>query len=50
LGLSITYGLIQEMGGTIQVESRLGEGTCFILDLPLNPDPTCPKASPCASC
>lgn len=50
LGLSITYGLIQEMGGTIQVESRLGEGTCFILDLPLNPDSTCPKASPCASC
>ncbi|MEE4608655.1 MAG: sensor histidine kinase [Desulfobacteraceae bacterium] len=50
LGLSITYGLVQEMGGKIQVESQPGEGTCFILDLPLNSKNTCPEASPCASC
>jgi signal transduction histidine kinase len=49
LGLAITYSLIQEMGGKIRVESRLGEGTCFVMDLPLNSETTCPKASPCAS-
>lgn len=46
LGLSITYSLVQEMGGTIRVDSRLGEGTCFVLNLPLKPENTCPKASP----
>ena len=49
LGLSITYTLVQEMGGTIRVESQPGEGTCFILDLPFNPLSSCPEASPCAS-
>lgn len=35
LGLAITQKLVQAMGGTIQVSSTLGEGTCFDLDLPL---------------
>ncbi|MEN8244700.1 MAG: sensor histidine kinase [Thermodesulfobacteriota bacterium] len=35
LGLSITYGLVQEIGGDIAVESRFGEGTRFIVTLPL---------------
>ncbi|MBW2677996.1 MAG: HAMP domain-containing histidine kinase, partial [Deltaproteobacteria bacterium] len=34
LGLSITYGLAQEIGGDIAVESKLGEGTRFIVTLP----------------
>ncbi len=35
LGLSITYGLLQEIGGDIAVESKLGQGTRFIITLPL---------------
>jgi PAS domain S-box-containing protein len=36
LGLSVTYGIIQEHAGKIRVESRPGEGTIFYLDFPLN--------------
>ncbi len=36
LGLSITYGLVKEMGGEIQVQSQEGQGTSFIVTLPLN--------------
>jgi two-component system NtrC family sensor kinase len=35
LGLSVTYGIIQEHAGKIRVESRNGEGTTFYLDFPL---------------
>ena len=34
LGLSITYGLIQELGGQIEVQSKVNEGTTFIIHLP----------------
>jgi len=34
LGLSVTYGIIQEHGGTIDVQSRPGAGTTFILSFP----------------
>ena len=34
LGLAISYGLIQEHGGRIFVESRVGEGTHFTIKLP----------------
>ena len=34
LGLSVTYGIIQEHSGKIMVESKLGQGTSFILELP----------------
>lgn len=34
LGLSICYGIIRKMGGEIQVESRIGEGTRFDIHLP----------------
>ncbi|MGH9510313.1 MAG: two-component system sensor histidine kinase NtrB, partial [Terriglobales bacterium] len=35
LGLSVTYGIIQEHAGKIRVESRPGAGTSFYLDFPL---------------
>src|SRR5271170_2693485 len=35
LGLSVSYGIIQEHAGKIRVESRPGEGTRFYLDFPL---------------
>lgn len=35
LGLSITYSLIQELGGSVDVESEVGVGTSFIITLPL---------------
>jgi signal transduction histidine kinase len=34
LGLAISYGIIQEHGGRIFVESRIGEGTHFTIKLP----------------
>lgn len=36
LGLSIVYGIIQKHQGVISVESRVGEGTRFIIRLPLH--------------
>ncbi|MGH2959425.1 MAG: ATP-binding protein [Solirubrobacterales bacterium] len=33
LGLSLTRGLVEEMGGSIEVESELGVGTRFIVEL-----------------
>lgn len=35
LGLAVAYGIVQEHGGHIAVESRVGAGTCFRLELPL---------------
>ncbi|MFZ0279044.1 MAG: ATP-binding protein [Candidatus Sulfotelmatobacter sp.] len=36
LGLSVTYGIIQEHAGKIRVESHPGQGTTFTLDFPLS--------------
>ena len=36
LGLSVTYGIIQEHAGKIRVESNPGTGTTFTLDFPLS--------------
>jgi two-component sensor histidine kinase len=36
LGLSITHGLVQELGGRIEVSSQLGVGTEFRVELPLS--------------
>ncbi|MBK6682148.1 MAG: response regulator [Ignavibacteriales bacterium] len=38
LGLSLTRRFINKMGGEIQVESKLGEGSTFIVRLPYNED------------
>lgn len=35
LGLSITYGIIQAHEGTIHVQSELGKGTTFLIELPV---------------
>lgn len=40
LGLSITRQLCELMGGTIRVESELGAGATFIVELPLPMNPT----------
>jgi two-component system NtrC family sensor kinase len=34
LGLSLSYGIIQQLGGTIDLRSRLGEGTEVTITLP----------------
>jgi len=39
LGLSVAYGIIQEHGGSIYVQSNVGQGTAFNLKLPLKPSP-----------
>jgi len=36
LGLAICYGIIQEHNGTVNVKSRLGEGTTFTIKLPVS--------------
>ncbi|WP_348944329.1 ATP-binding protein [Chitinibacter sp. FCG-7] len=40
LGLAICKLLLELMGGTITVESALGQGSCFIVRLPLGTDDT----------
>jgi len=36
LGLSISYGIVESNGGKIEVQSRAGEGTTFIVLLPVS--------------
>jgi signal transduction histidine kinase len=44
LGLSIVYTMVtQTLGGSIRVQSEVGQGTCFTLDIPLDaPEPAAP--------
>ena len=35
LGLAVTYGIVQEHGGTIEAKSPNGSGATFVLTLPL---------------
>ena len=39
LGLSVSYGIIRDHGGSIEVESEVGRGTLFRIRLPLRPPP-----------
>ncbi|KPK29656.1 MAG: hypothetical protein AMK69_05900 [Nitrospira bacterium SG8_3] len=36
LGLAVSYGIVQKHHGNIQVSSRLGEGTCFTVEIPVS--------------
>ncbi len=45
LGLSVTYALVQEIKGTISVQSQLGKGTRFNIRIPLDADQNNPKDS-----
>jgi two-component system NtrC family sensor kinase len=35
LGLSISYNIVQNLGGTIHLESKKGEGTTFTVEIPI---------------
>jgi signal transduction histidine kinase len=35
LGLSVSYGIIREHGGSLDVESRVGRGSLFRIRLPV---------------
>ncbi|GAB6906231.1 ATP-binding protein [Desulfosarcina cetonica] len=43
LGLSITYGLVKKLSGNITVESQTGEGTTFMVRLPIRMEKEIPS-------
>ena len=49
LGLSVVHGMIADHGGTIRVESTLGQGTTFTIDLPRLDAPRAEEARPPAA-
>ncbi|MDI6857752.1 MAG: ATP-binding protein [Dehalococcoidia bacterium] len=46
LGLTISYGIIDEHGGRIRVESRPGKGAAFTVELPIVSGPELPAPEP----
>jgi signal transduction histidine kinase len=45
LGLAVTYGIVREHGGWIDVETQVGRGTTFTIHLPAAPSASTPAAS-----
>ena len=46
LGLAVSYGILQEHGGSIKVESAPGQGTTFRLEIPAALSPALAAAAP----
>jgi PAS domain S-box-containing protein len=46
LGLAVSYGIIERHEGHINVESKLGEGTTFEIDLPATTPAPLPESEP----
>ena len=46
LGLTIVHGIIQEHGGSVEVESKVGRGTTFFVNLPVKHDLRRPEGEP----
>ena len=40
LGLFVTRGIIEKLGGTVEAESAVGQGSSFCVKLPKHPEPT----------
>jgi PAS domain S-box-containing protein len=45
LGLAVSYGIVREHGGEIEVESTVGQGTRFVLTFPLYDSARAPRAA-----
>jgi signal transduction histidine kinase len=46
LGLAAVHGIVTQLGGTIEVQSRVGEGTTFRLSLPATQAAAVPRRQP----
>ena len=49
MGLAVTHGLVKRHGGTISVQSKVGEGTTFTIRLPLAQEPVRKTEEPAIS-
>ncbi len=46
LGLSVSYGIVRDHGGSLEVESHVGQGSLFRIRLPLEPPKTDGRSEP----